>query len=183
MDKNLFFYIWIFFLLLIHGGSSLFSLTHQHKEIEQKVSAILYKDLYPEAGEKIVTLNIDYIDKKKTPAIVASWLVHLVDDGLHYKPLFHPPSTLDTEEVYGMGRFRLKENFSVDLNDPLTKQGLESWREKLIKVRDLMRQVVVLRCMYFCRHNYGKNTESDLNSALAQLHNLAIQEKPKTVLK
>ncbi|TFE65800.1 hypothetical protein A7Q09_02510 [Methylacidiphilum sp. Yel] len=170
--------LWIYALFLILQVNSLFSLSNQD-EIKQKIAAILTRDLYPEAGEKLTILNIEFIEKKRPPIVSVSWIAHLVDDGQHYKPLFHPPSTLDTEEVYGFGQFQIKENHSIDLNNPLSKQSLERWRSKLITIRDLMRQVVILRCMYFCRHNYGKNTEWDLHHALEQLHFLSNKEKPK----
>ncbi|TFE73295.1 hypothetical protein A7Q10_03210 [Methylacidiphilum caldifontis] len=174
MNKSLIFLIFPF-LFICGNVTNPQSTAYNTEAIKQKVSDFLYKDLFPEAGEKLTILNIETKRKKNSAEVFVSWRAHLVDDGLHYKPLFHPPSTLDTEEINGAGRFQLKDNSTLDFNAPITKESLKNWHQKLLKVRDLMRQVVTLRCMYFCRHNYGSNTESDLNHALEELHNLSIK--------
>ncbi|MGD9896370.1 MAG: hypothetical protein AB7T14_04730 [Candidatus Methylacidiphilaceae bacterium] len=134
---------------------------------EAGIRALIGKDLYP--GEKIERLTV--VPEPEQSRIVARWEAHLVDDGRHFHPLFHPPTIILYQLLPGEAHFPALGTALSPKADSAPE--FETWRKKLALTRSLMRQVVVLRCMLYCRHQMDALDRDTLQAAEEELSTLS----------
>ncbi|VVM07051.1 hypothetical protein [Methylacidimicrobium tartarophylax] len=133
---------------------------------EAGIRALIGKDLYP--GEKIEGLKI--VPEPEQSRAAAQWEVHLVDDGKHFHPLFHPPTIILYQVLPGQAHFPMAG--SALSPTAASAPEFRTWQKKLALTRSLMRQVVVLRCMLYCRHQMDALDQDNLRSAEQELSTL-----------
>ncbi|VVM07688.1 hypothetical protein MAMC_01790 [Methylacidimicrobium cyclopophantes] len=134
--------------------------------LEEQVRALIAKDLYP--GEKIEALTV--IPEPEQSRIAARWEAHILDDGKHFHPLFHPPSIILYEVLPGQAHFPALG--SALAPNAASAPEFQVWQKKLALTRNLMRQVVVLRCMLYCRHQMDALDQENLHGAERELETL-----------
>ncbi|MDD4932705.1 MAG: hypothetical protein PHO89_04475 [Methylacidiphilaceae bacterium] len=136
---------------------------------EAQVRDLIAKDLYP--GEKVEALAV--VTEPEQSRIAARWVVHILDDGKHFHPLFHPPSIILYEALPGQAHF---PSVGSTLGPKAASAPeFQTWQKKLGLTRNLMRQVVVLRCMLYCRHQMDALDQDNLQAAEQQLSTLTVK--------
>ncbi len=130
---------------------------------EAEIRTLIAKDLYP--GEKIEGLTV--LPELEQSRISARWEAHLIDDGKHFHPLFHPPTIILFEALPGEAHFPAHGTALAENAD--SSPEFQTWRKKLSLTRSLMRQVVVLRCMLYCRHQMDTLDQDNLKAAEQEL--------------
>jgi hypothetical protein len=133
---------------------------------EAGVRALIGKDLYP--GETVEGLTV--VPEPEQSRIAARWEVHLVDDGKHFHPLFHPPTIILYQVLPGQAHFPM--DGSALSPTAASAPEFHTWQKKLALTRSLMRQVVVLRCMLYCRHQMDALDQDNLRAAEQELSTL-----------
>ncbi|WP_155996428.1 hypothetical protein [Verrucomicrobium sp. 3C] len=133
---------------------------------EAGIRALIAKDLY--AGEKIEGLTV--APEPEQFRVAAHWEAHIVDDGKHFHPLFHPPSIILYQVLPGQAHFPM--DGSALSPKASSAPEFRTWQKKLALTRSLMRQVVVLRCMLYCRHQMDALDQDNLQAAEQQLSTL-----------
>lgn len=134
---------------------------------EAAIRALLAKDLYP--GEKIEGLTV--VPEPEQSRLMARWEAHLIDDGRHFHPLFHPPTIILYEVLPGEAHFPARGTSLTPKAD--SAPDFQGWQKKLAWTRSLMRQVVVLRCMLYCRHQMDSLDQGNLQTAEQELSALS----------
>ncbi|QSR85400.1 hypothetical protein [Methylacidimicrobium sp. B4] len=133
---------------------------------EAEIRALIGKDLYP--GEKIEGLMV--VPEPEQSRIAARWEAHLIDDGKHFHPLFHPPTIILFEALPGEAHFPAHGTALAE--NAASAPEFQTWQKKLALTRSLMRQVVVLRCMLYCRHQMDTLDQDNLKAAEQELSEL-----------
>lgn len=138
--------------------------------LESGIRALIAEDLYP--GETIEGLTV--VPEPEQSRTVARWEAHLVDDGRHFHPLFHPPTIILYQVLPGKAHFPSQGTALSPKAD--AAEEFRIWQKKLALTRSLMRQVVVLRCMLYCRHQMDALDQDNLKAAEQELS--ALTERP-----
>lgn len=136
---------------------------------EAEIRALIGKDLYP--GETIDGLTV--LPEPEQSRIAARWRVNLIDDGRHFHPLFHPPTIILYETLPGEAHFPARGTALAPKAD--ASDEFRTWQKKLSLTRSLMRQVVVLRCMLYCRHQMDALDQDNLKAAEQELSTLTVK--------
>lgn len=139
---------------------------------EAQIRALIEKDLYP--GEKIERLTV--VPEPEQSRVAARWEVRLIDDGRHFHPLFHPPTIILFETLPGEAHFPMQGGALAE--NAGTAPEFQTWQKKLALTRSLMRQVIVLRCMLYCRHQMDTLDRENLKTAEQDLSALTLK-KPR----
>ncbi len=140
---------------------------------EAAIRTLIGKDLYP--GEKIEGLTV--VPEPDQSRIAARWRVELIDDGRHFHPLFHPPTIILYETLPGEAHFPAHGTELAPKAD--SSAEFQTWQKKLSLTRSLMRQVVVLRCMLYCRHQMDALDQDNLKAAEQELSTLTVKPPPQ----